>query len=156
MLSCHQQKCYIFVNIDEYNPFDILLLLFTFLIFNLVFSHFFVIFHIFFSANTHLRTYFRKVTTKQYYAHFSEFISHNTFSGSYYKIILRIFSEFRLNNINTSRVTSKQYCKTILFYKFLSNETDIFRELLPITTDFFRIPDNTSFSLRCELILNLY
>ena len=37
VLSCHQQKCYIFVNIDEYNLFDILLLLFTFLVFNLVF-----------------------------------------------------------------------------------------------------------------------
>ena len=37
VLSCHQRKCYIFVNIDEYNLFDIFLLLFTLLIFNLVF-----------------------------------------------------------------------------------------------------------------------
>ena len=29
----------------------------------------------------------------------------------------------------------EQYCKIILFYKFLSNETDIFRELLQNTTD---------------------
>ena len=46
VLSCHQQK-HIFINFDEYNLIDILLLLFTFLIFNLVFNHFFVIFHIF-------------------------------------------------------------------------------------------------------------
>ena len=52
VLSCHQHKCYIFVNIDEYNLFDILLLLFTFLIFNLVFNHFLVIFHIFFDKCT--------------------------------------------------------------------------------------------------------
>ena len=51
MLSCHQQKCYIFVNFDEYNLFEILLL-FTFLVFNLVFKHFFVIFHIFFGKYT--------------------------------------------------------------------------------------------------------
>ena len=48
VLSCHQQKCYIFVNYDEYNLFDILVLLFMFLIVNLVFNHFFVIFHILF------------------------------------------------------------------------------------------------------------
>ena len=52
VLSCHQQKCYIFVNFDEYNLFEILLLLFTFLVFNLVFKHFFVIFHIFFGKYT--------------------------------------------------------------------------------------------------------
>ena len=52
MLSYNQQKCYIFVNIDEYNLFDILLLLFTFLIFNLVFNRFFVIFHVFFGKYT--------------------------------------------------------------------------------------------------------
>ena len=34
VLSCHQQKCCIFVNIAEYNLFDILLLSFTVLIFN--------------------------------------------------------------------------------------------------------------------------
>ena len=52
MLSCHQQKCYIFVNFDEYNLFDIVLLLFMFLILNLDFNHFFVILHIFFGKYT--------------------------------------------------------------------------------------------------------
>ena len=52
VLFCEQQKCYIYANIDEYNLFDILLLLFTFLIVNLVFDHFFVIFHIFFGKYT--------------------------------------------------------------------------------------------------------
>ena len=56
VLSCHQQKCQIFVNFDKSNLFDILLLLFTFLIFNLLFSHFFVIFHIFLGKST--PTYF--------------------------------------------------------------------------------------------------
>ena len=41
-------KLLYFINFDEYNLFDILLLLFKFLIFNLVFNHFFLIFHIFF------------------------------------------------------------------------------------------------------------
>ena len=45
-------------------------------------------------------------------------------------------SEFISNKIDTSRVTTKHYCNIILFYKF-SNETDIFRELLPNTTDVF-------------------
>ena len=36
--------------------------------------------------------------------------------------------EIHKNNIDTSKVTSK----------FLLNETDIFRELLPNTTDFFQ------------------
>ena len=36
-----------------------------------------------------------------------------------------------------NRVIPKQYCKILIFYKFLSNKTDIFRELLPNTTDFF-------------------
>ena len=48
VLSCHQHKCYIFVNIDEYNLFDILLLLFTFLNFNLVFQPFLCNFSYFF------------------------------------------------------------------------------------------------------------
>ena len=52
VLSCHEQKCYIFVNFDEYNLFEILLLLFTLLIFNLAFNHFFTIFHIFFGKYT--------------------------------------------------------------------------------------------------------
>ena len=72
----------------------------------------------------HIKPYwhFPIVNSKQYYAHFSGFISHDTFSGSYYKIILCIFSAFISNNIDTPRVTTKQYCK------FLSNETDIFRQ----------------------------
>ena len=52
VLSCQQQKCYIFVNIDENNLFEILLLRFTSLIFSLVFNHFLVIFQIFFSKYT--------------------------------------------------------------------------------------------------------
>ena len=52
---------------------------------------------------------------------------------------MHIFSEFISHNIDTTRVTSKQYCKTILFYKYLLNDTDIFRELLLITTDLFHI-----------------
>ena len=51
MLACNQQKYYIFVNFDEYNVSDILFLLFTFLIFSLVFNHF-VIFHISFGKYT--------------------------------------------------------------------------------------------------------
>ena len=52
-------------------------------------------------------------------------------------MILRIFSEFIPNNIDTSRVTTKRFCKIILFWNFLTNKTDIFRELLPNTTDLF-------------------
>ena len=52
VLSCHQRKCYVFVNFDNTTFFDILLVLFTLLIFNLVFNHFFVIFHIFFGKCT--------------------------------------------------------------------------------------------------------
>ena len=59
--------------------------------------------------------YFQRVTIKQYYTLFSEFILHNTFSGSYYKKTLHIFAEFTSNNIYTSRVTTKQYYKIILF-----------------------------------------
>ena len=43
---CNQRKCHIFVNFDKYNIFDM------FLIFNLVFNPFFVIFHIFFGKCT--------------------------------------------------------------------------------------------------------
>ena len=50
--------------------------------------------------------------------------------------MLPILSEFISNNIDTSRVATKQYRKIILFYK-LSNQTDIFRELLPNSADFF-------------------
>ena len=55
-----------------------------------------------------------------------------------FRELLHIFSEFISNNIDTSRATTKQYYKIILFYKFLSNESDIFRELLPDITDFFQ------------------
>ena len=48
-----------------------------------------------------------------------------------------MFWEFVSNNIDTSTDTNKQYCKIILFYKFLSNKTGIFRELLPYSTNFF-------------------
>ena len=43
-----------------------------------------------FFVRVHTKSYwdFRRVTTKQYYTHFSKFISHNAFSGSYYQIIL--------------------------------------------------------------------
>ena len=70
----------------------------------------------------HIKQYwhFLRVTTKQYYTHFSEFISHNTFSKSYHKIIIHIFSVF----IST-KVTTKKYSKIILFCKSLSNKADI-------------------------------
>ena len=101
--------------------------------------------------------YFLRVTTKEYFTHFSEFILHNAFSRSYCKIILHISAESVSNNIDTSRVTTRQYYKIILFYKFLPNETDIVRELPPNTTFSTEdVPDNASFSLRCELILDLY
>ena len=43
-----------------------------------------LILHTFCQSSCH----FRRVTTKQY-TYFSEFISHNTFSVSYYKLILK-------------------------------------------------------------------
>ena len=46
--------------------------------------------------------------------------------------------ETHKDNTDTFRVTNKQYYKIILFLKFLSNKTDIFRELLPNTSDFFQ------------------
>ena len=70
-----------------------------------------------------------EVTSKQYYPQFPEFIS---------------------NNIDTSRVTTKQYYK-IIFYVFIKRNWHILQTFS--TED---IPDNTSFPLRCELILNLY
>ena len=89
-------------------------------------------------VRVHIKHYrhFRRATNKQYHTHFFEFISHNTFSGSYYKIRLNIFSEFIPTNINTTRVATKQYCKIILFCKVLSNKTDIFRASLPNTRAF--------------------
>ena len=90
-------------------------------------------------VRVHIKQYwhFRRAATKQYFTNFSEFIWHNTISGSYYKMILHIFSEFISNNIDTSIVTTKNYSKIILFCKFSSNENEIFRELRPNATDFF-------------------
>ena len=101
--------------------------------------------------------YFQRVTTNQCYTHFSELISHYTFSESYFKRILNIFSEFRSNNIDIYRVAAKHYCKIILSYKFYK-KTLTFSEVPQNTNTFSTedIPDNTSFPLRCELILNLY
>ena len=53
-----------------------------------------------------------------------------------YAISVSLAIEIHENNIETSRVTKKQYYKIILFQKLLLNETDIFRELLLNTTDF--------------------
>ena len=47
-----------------------------------------------------------------------------------------ISPEFISCNIDTSRVTTKQYYEIILFYMLLLNETDIFREFLPNTSLF--------------------
>ena len=91
---------------------------------------------LFVRAHTKQYWHFWRVTTKQNYAHFSEFVAHNTFPRSNYKIKLYTIWEFILNNNGTSTVITKQYYKVILFYKFLSNKTDIFRELHPNTTDF--------------------
>ena len=66
--------------------------------------------------------HFWRAAIKQHDTHFSEFISHKTFPESYYKMKLHIFSEFLSNNIYTYRVTTKQYCKIILFYTFLSKK----------------------------------
>ena len=46
--------------------------------------------------------------------------------------------EIHKTNIDTFRVTNKQYYNIILFLRFLSNETDIFRELQLNATDFFQ------------------
>ena len=47
-----------------------------------------------------------------------------------------ISPEFISCNIDTSRVTTKQYYEIILFYMLLLNETDILREFLPNTSLF--------------------
>ena len=62
VLSCHQQESYLFVNIDEYNLFHMLLLLFTLLVFDLVFEPFLSNFSYFLWQRhtytlTHLHTY---------------------------------------------------------------------------------------------------
>ena len=51
-----------------------------------------------------------------------------------YTISVSLMIEMHKNNTDTFSVTNKQYYKT----KSLSNETDISRELLPNTTDFFQ------------------
>ena len=56
-----------------------------------------------------------RATAKQHCTCFSEFISHNALSGSYYKII-QIFSEFIWNNIDTFRVATKQKVKNNIDY----------------------------------------
>ena len=84
-----------------------------------------------------------------------EFISHNVFSGSYYKIILHNFSEFISNNIDSSRVTNKQYCKIILFYINFYQTKLTFSELLSNNTDFFHKRCTRKY-LFYELILNFY
>ena len=47
-----------------------------------------------------------------------------------YAISISLTIETHKNNIDIFRVTSKQYYKTMLFYKFLSNEVGIFSELV--------------------------
>ena len=97
--------------------------------------------------------HFRRVTIKQYYTHFSRFISHK---NSYQTIFTPpVF----LSN-------SKIILFSITFYQ--SKLSDNFRELLPNTTNLFHkdVLHNTSLSLSlslslflslwCELILNLY
>ena len=55
-----------------------------------------------------------------------------------YTISVPLTLEIHKNNINTFRVTNKSYYKKILFQKFLSNEMDNFRELLPNIIYFFQ------------------
>ena len=96
---------------------------------------------------------FQKVTIKQCYTNCTILlILHNTFSGSYCKIILHSVSEFISNTIYNSRITTKQYYKMLLFYKFLSNKTDIVRELLPNYRRFS--PDETWWCTRELLFLS--
>ena len=55
-----------------------------------------------------------------------------------YAISISLTIEIQESNIETVRVTNKQYYIIILYLKFLSNKIDIFRELMPNTTDFFQ------------------
>ena len=50
-----------------------------------------------------------------------------------YANFVSLVIEIHINNIDTFRVTNKQYYKIILFYKFLSNKRDFQR----ITADLF-------------------
>ena len=60
--------------------------------------------------------HFQRVTTKQYYTHFSGSCYKTYFQGVTIKryYALYIFSKLISNNIDTSRVTTKQYCEIIL------------------------------------------
>ena len=60
-----------------------------------------------------------------------------TFSVPFNAISVSLTIAILKNNVNTFRVTNKQYYKIIIFKKFLLNETDIFKELLPNTLDIF-------------------
>ena len=111
-------------------------------------------------VRAHMKQYwhFWRVTTKQNYTHFSELVAHNTFPRSNYKIKLYTIWEFILNNNGTSTVITKQYYKVILFYKFLSNKNWHFQR---VTSKYYWLstedaPENTSFSLKVKLILNIY
>ena len=55
-----------------------------------------------------------------------------------YNISIPLTLEIHKNNIDTFKVTNKSYYKKILFQKFLSNEMNNFRELLPNIIYFFQ------------------
>ena len=88
--------------------------------------------------------HFQSITTKQYYTHFSEFISRNKVSRSYYKIVLHIFGEFISNNIDTYRFTTKEFYNTTFQTKVKFWES-YWQILHSFSTEI--VPDNTSFSL---------
>ena len=109
-------------------------------------------------TRVHIKQYwhFWRVNTKQYYTHFSEFISHNIFLASHYKITLHVFSELYRTILKPPELLPNSTVKIILF-KFLSNKTDIFRELLPNTSDcFHRRSTRQYFFLSQMWTLNLY
>ena len=96
-------------------------------------------------------------TTKLHYTHFSEFISHNTLSGSYYKYYT--FSQSLYQTTLTPpellpNSTVKQYF-FISFYQTKLTFSESYNQILQ-TFSTEDVPDNTSFFLRCEIILNLY
>ena len=75
-----------------------------------------------------------------------------------YAIFISLVIEIHINNTDTFRVTDKQFYKMILFKRFLLNKATLSKGYCQILQTFSRkiVPDNTSFSLRCEVILNLY
>ena len=98
--------------------------------------------------------HFQSINTKQYYTHFSEFISRNKVSRSYYKLVLHIFGEFISNNIDTYRFTTKEFYNTTFkqrwnFEKATGKYYTHFPQKLYQTI-------LLSLSLRYELVLNLY